>query len=47
MLIKVREESKNIAEKVPVIQEVPVVDDEFMNKLTSENEQLKVLFDMC
>lgn len=46
LLIKEREASKNIAEKV-VIKEVPVVDDELMNKLTAENEQLKVLFDMC
>ncbi|KAK6265916.1 hypothetical protein QUC31_016753 [Theobroma cacao] len=43
LLIKEREAAKSIAEKVPVIQEVPVIDDELMNKLTAENEQLKAL----
>ncbi|XVF38109.1 hypothetical protein REPUB_Repub20aG0070100 [Reevesia pubescens] len=43
LLIKEREAVKNIAEQVPVIQEVPVIDDEWMNKLTAENEQLKAL----
>ncbi|XWS13545.1 hypothetical protein CRYUN_Cryun36dG0045800 [Craigia yunnanensis] len=43
LLIKEREAAKNIAEQVPVIQEVPVIDDELMNKLTAENEQLKAL----
>lgn len=47
LLIKEREAAKSIAEKVPVIQEVPVIDDELMNKLTAENEQLKVLFEFC
>ncbi|XVE81493.1 hypothetical protein DITRI_Ditri15bG0068800 [Diplodiscus trichospermus] len=43
LLSKEREAAKNIAEQVPVIQEVPVIDDELMNKLTAENEQLKAL----
>ncbi|XVF29233.1 hypothetical protein REPUB_Repub15cG0103400 [Reevesia pubescens] len=43
LLIKEREAAKNIAEQVPVIQEVPVINDELMNKLTAENEQLKAL----
>ena len=47
LLIKEREAAKNIAEQVPVIQEVPVIHDELMNKLTAENEQLKVLLDIC
>ncbi|XWS09072.1 hypothetical protein CRYUN_Cryun40dG0054700 [Craigia yunnanensis] len=43
LLIKEREAAKSIAEQVPAIQEVPVIDDELMNKLTTENEQLKAL----
>ncbi|GMI64515.1 myosin XI B, ARABIDOPSIS THALIANA MYOSIN XI B, MYOSIN XI-8, MYOSIN XI B [Hibiscus trionum] len=35
--------ANNIAGQVPVIQGVSVIDDESMNKLTSENEQLKAL----
>jgi myosin-5 len=42
LLQKEREAAKREAEKVPVIQEVPVVDHPLMEKLTSENEQLKV-----
>ncbi|WJX11886.1 Myosin-6 [Trifolium repens] len=43
LLQKEREAAKREAEKVPVIQEVPVVDHPLMEKLTSENEQLKTL----
>lgn len=42
LLIEEREAAKKIVEQVPVIQEVPVVDNELINKLTTENEQLKV-----
>lgn len=42
LLIKERETAKKVVETVPVIQEVPVVDHELTNKLTSENEKLKV-----
>lgn len=42
MLQKEREVAKKAAEQIPVIQEIPVVDHELMNKLTSENEKLKV-----
>jgi myosin-5 len=37
------EAAKKMAETVPVLQEVPVVDTELVEKLTSENEKLKSL----
>lgn len=43
LLMKERKAAKEIAEKVPVIQEVSVFDHEIVNKLTAENEQLKVI----
>lgn len=43
MLKKEQELVKKAAEQAPVIQEVPVIDHELMNKLTSENEKLKTL----
>nr|XP_027093892.1 myosin-6-like isoform X2 [Coffea arabica] len=43
MLKKERETAKKAAEQVPVIQEVPVIDHELMNKITAENEKLKAL----
>ncbi|KAH0941166.1 hypothetical protein HID58_000803, partial [Brassica napus] len=42
LLIKEMEAAKKTAEIVPVLQEVPVVDTELVDKLTSENERLKV-----
>ena len=42
LLMKERETVKKAVEKVPVIQEVPVVDHELTNRLASENEKLKV-----
>ena len=42
MLEKERESARREAEKVPVIQEVPVVDNAMLEKLNSENEKLKV-----
>lgn len=42
MLLKEREAAKTAAEQVPVIQEIPVVDHEMMDKLNAENEKLKV-----
>lgn len=42
MFVQERETAKRAAEKVPIIQEVPVVDHEMMNKLSVENEKLKV-----
>lgn len=42
MLKKEREAAKKAAEQIPVIQEVPVIDYEMMNKITAENEKLKV-----
>ncbi|KAK8983763.1 hypothetical protein V6N11_009549 [Hibiscus sabdariffa] len=42
LLVKEREAAKIIAEQVPVIKEIPVNDNELMNKPTAENEQLKV-----
>lgn len=41
-LMKEIEVARKEAEQVPVIQEVPVVDHELLDKLTSENENLKV-----
>ncbi|KAL5538472.1 hypothetical protein UlMin_045759 [Ulmus minor] len=43
MLEKEREEAKRAAEKVPIIQEVPVIDNAMLEKLNSENENLKAL----
>ncbi|KAI5580492.1 hypothetical protein BDE02_08G157700 [Populus trichocarpa] len=43
LLIKERESIKKEAEKVPTIQEVPVIDNELVNKLTAENEMLKAM----
>ncbi|XP_024031293.1 myosin-6 isoform X1 [Morus notabilis] len=43
LLVKEREAAKKAAEHAPIIQEVPVIDHEMINKLTSENEQLKAL----
>ncbi|TYI09392.1 hypothetical protein ES332_A09G069800v1 [Gossypium tomentosum] len=43
LLMKESGGTKNIAGKVPIIKEVPVIDNEFMVKLTAENEQLKAL----
>ncbi|KAL1550095.1 myosin-6-like [Salvia divinorum] len=43
MLLKEKEVSKRAAEQVPVIQEIPVIDHEMMDKLSAENEELKAL----
>lgn len=45
LLMKEGGGTKNIAGQVPIIKEVPVIDNEFTVKLTAENEQLKVLLD--
>lgn len=42
MLEKEIEDARRAAEKVPVVQEIPVVDHEMLEKLNSENEKLKV-----
>ena len=42
LLEKEREATKRAMERVPVIQEVPVVDHSLLEKLRSENEKLKV-----
>lgn len=42
LLQKEREAAKREVERAPVIQEVPVVDHALLEKLTSENEKLKV-----
>ena len=42
LLEKEREATKRLEERVPVIQEVPVVDHALLEKLSSENEKLKV-----
>lgn len=42
LLEKEREATKILEERVPVIQEVPVVDHALLEKLSSENEKLKV-----
>lgn len=41
-LMKEIEVAKKEAEKVPVVQEVPVIDHAVVEELTSENEKLKV-----
>ncbi|XP_019178687.1 PREDICTED: myosin-6-like [Ipomoea nil] len=43
LLVQERESAKMAAEKLPIIQEVPVIDHELMNKLTAENERLKTM----
>ncbi|KAL0459335.1 UNVERIFIED_CONTAM: Myosin-6, partial [Sesamum latifolium] len=43
MLLKEKEAAKLAAEQVPVIQEIPVIDHEMMDKLAAENEKLKAL----
>lgn len=45
MLVKEREAAKKVSEVLPIIKEVPVVDQELMEKLTNENEKLKVGLD--
>lgn len=46
LLIKERETAKEVSEVLPIIKEVPVVDQELMEKLTNENETLKVTLSM-
>ncbi|KAG5383360.1 hypothetical protein IGI04_034830 [Brassica rapa subsp. trilocularis] len=41
LLIKEREAAKKVTEIAPIIKEVPVVDQELMEKITNENEKLK------
>ncbi|KAL1559627.1 Myosin-6 [Salvia divinorum] len=43
MLLKEKEVSKRAAEQIPVIQEIPMIDHEMMDKLSAENEKLKAL----
>ncbi|KAL3850023.1 hypothetical protein ACJIZ3_011905 [Penstemon smallii] len=43
MLIKEKEAAKIVVEQIPVIQEIPVIDHEMMDKLTAENAKLKDL----
>ncbi|KAM7462300.1 hypothetical protein LguiA_030421 [Lonicera macranthoides] len=43
LLMKEKEELKKEVQQVPVIQEVPVIDHELINKLTAENEELRAL----
>ncbi|KAF3436048.1 hypothetical protein FNV43_RR23140 [Rhamnella rubrinervis] len=43
MLEKEIEDARRAAEKVPVIQEIPVIDHEMLEKLNSENEKLKAM----
>ncbi|XWS31345.1 hypothetical protein CRYUN_Cryun23aG0068500 [Craigia yunnanensis] len=43
LLAKEREAAKRAVEVVPLIQEVPVVDNVMLEKLTSENEKLKAM----
>ncbi|XP_058076840.1 myosin-13-like [Magnolia sinica] len=44
MLVKKQETVQEVANLIPVIQEVPVIDSVLLDKLTFENEQLKVSF---
>ncbi|OVA02253.1 IQ motif [Macleaya cordata] len=43
ILKKEREAAKVAVQQVPVIQEIPVIDNEMLDKLTHENEKLKAL----
>ncbi|KAL3812395.1 hypothetical protein ACJIZ3_013663 [Penstemon smallii] len=43
LLVKEREAAKKVAEQVPLVQELPVIDHELVDKLTAENEKLKSL----
>ncbi|KAL3647675.1 hypothetical protein CASFOL_008643 [Castilleja foliolosa] len=43
MLIKERESAKSVVEQIPVIQQIPVIDHELMDKLADENNKLKAL----
>ncbi|KAF8402043.1 hypothetical protein HHK36_012995 [Tetracentron sinense] len=43
MLFKEREAAKESAQKIPVIQEVPVIDNAMLDKLTVENKKLKAM----
>ncbi|WMV47058.1 hypothetical protein MTR67_040443 [Solanum verrucosum] len=43
MLVKERENAIRAAEQIPIVQEVPVIDHELMNKLSIENENLKTM----
>ncbi|CAI9117967.1 OLC1v1019461C1 [Oldenlandia corymbosa var. corymbosa] len=43
MLQKEKEAALQLEEKAPVVQEVSVIDNEMVDKLTAENEQLKAL----
>ncbi|CAA0823906.1 Myosin-6 [Striga hermonthica] len=43
MLEKELEAAKSVAEQVPIVQEIPVIDHEMMNKLAAENDNLKAL----
>lgn len=42
MLMKEKEAAEKVVEKIPIIQEVPVTDTAMLDKLTIENEKLKV-----
>ncbi|KAL0418596.1 UNVERIFIED_CONTAM: Myosin-8 [Sesamum radiatum] len=42
-LLKEKEAARVAAEQIPVIQEIPVIDHEMMDKLSAENEKLKAL----
>lgn len=42
MLIKEQEATKKVAEEARIIREVPVVDTAMMDKLSAENNKLKV-----
>ena len=42
LLVEEREPAKRAAEQEPIVKEVPVIDQEQVNKFTSENENLKV-----
>ena len=41
-LKKEREAAIKVVEQIPVIKEIPVIDHEMMNRITAENEKLKV-----
>lgn len=42
MFEKEREVAKKVADVIPIVKEVPVVDNAMIEKISSENEKLKV-----
>ena len=44
MFEKEREAAKKAADIIPIVKEVPVIDNAIIEKISGENEKLKVIF---